>query len=42
MNKYEFDFGERLTELNDELQGLNAKARELEERISGNIGQLLR
>ena len=35
------DFGERLTELNDELQGLNAEASELEEKISENIGQLL-
>ena len=29
-------------ELNDELQGLNAEARELEERIGANVQQLLR
>ena len=38
----DFDFNERLTELNDELQGLNAEARELEERIGANIQGLLR
>ena len=38
----DFDFHERLTELNDELQGLNAEARELEERIGANIQGLLR
>ena len=37
----DFDFHERLTELNDELQGLNGEARELEERIEGNVGRLL-
>jgi len=37
----DFDFHERLAELNDELQGLNAEARELEERIGGIVGQLL-
>jgi type I restriction enzyme M protein len=37
----EFDFKERLQELNEELETLNAEARELEERISENIGKLL-
>ena len=37
----DFDFHERLGELNDELQGLNAEARELEERISLNVDGLL-
>jgi type I restriction enzyme M protein len=37
----DFDFHERLAELNDELQGLNAEARELEERIGENVGRLL-
>ena len=33
----EFIFAERLEELNEELETLNAEARELEERISENI-----
>ena len=37
----DFDFGERLTELNNELQGLNAEAREVEERIGANVSGLL-
>ena len=37
----DFDFHEKLTELNDELQGLNAEARELEERIGANVSGLL-
>ena len=37
----DFDFNERLTELNDELEQLNAEARELEETISQNISNLL-
>ena len=37
----DFDFHERLTELNDELQGLNVEARELEERIGVNVEELL-
>ena len=37
----EFDFKEQLEELNEELETLNAKARKLEERISGNISRLL-
>ena len=37
----DFDFNERLTELNDELEQLNAEARELEETISENIKALL-
>jgi len=36
-----FDFKERLGELNGELEVLNAEARELEERISENVGKLL-
>lgn len=37
----EFDFGERLEELNEEFETLNAEARELEERIAENVSQLL-
>jgi len=37
----EFDFAERLEELNEELETLNAKARELEERIALNVALLL-
>ena len=37
----DFDFNERLTELNDELEQLNAEAKDLEDRISTNVSQLL-
>ena len=37
----EFVFAERLEELNEELETLNAEARELEERISENVVMLL-
>ena len=37
----EFDFAERLEELNEELERLNAEAHELEERISENVAKLL-
>jgi len=37
----EFDFRERLEELNKELETLNAQARELEERIAENVAKLL-
>jgi type I restriction enzyme M protein len=37
----DFDFKERLQELNEELEVLNVETRELEERISENIGKLL-
>lgn len=37
----EFVFAERLEELNEELEALNAEARELEERIALNVAQLL-
>ena len=37
----EFVFAERLEELNEELETLNADARELEERIADNIASLL-
>jgi len=37
----DFDFKERLQELNEELEALNAEARELEERIAENVAQLL-
>jgi type I restriction enzyme M protein len=37
----EFDFKERLEELNEELETLNIEARELEERISDNLVRLL-
>ena len=37
----DFDFKERLEELNEELENLNAEARELEERIAENVAKLL-
>ncbi len=37
----DFDFKERLQELNEELERLNVEARELEERIAENIGKIL-
>ena len=37
----EFDFLERLEELNEELEALNSEARELEERIAANVVGLL-
>ena len=37
----EFEFAERLEELNEELETLNAEAKELEERISENVAVLL-
>ncbi len=37
----EFEFAERLEELNEELETLNAEARELEERIAENVSMLL-
>jgi type I restriction enzyme M protein len=37
----DFVFAERLEELNEELEVLNAEARELEERIAENVGKLL-
>jgi type I restriction enzyme M protein len=37
----DFDFAERLTELHEELEVLNAEAHELEERITENVSQLL-
>jgi type I restriction enzyme M protein len=37
----DFDFAERLEELNEELEVLNAGARELEEKISENVAKLL-
>ena len=37
----DFDFKERLEELNEELEKLNSEATELEQRISINIGNLL-
>lgn len=37
----DFDFKERLEELNEELQMLSAEARELEERIEENVSKLL-
>jgi type I restriction enzyme M protein len=36
-----FDFRERLEELNEELEGLNAEARLLEDRIAENVTKLL-
>jgi type I restriction enzyme M protein len=37
----DFDFKEKLEELNEELQSLNAEARELEQRINENTAELL-
>jgi type I restriction enzyme M protein len=37
----DFDFYERLEELNEELEVLNSEARELEERISANVAAVL-
>ena len=37
----DFDFKERLEELNEELEKLNGEARELEERIGENVAKLL-
>jgi type I restriction enzyme M protein len=37
----DFDFKEKLEELNEELEVLNAEARELEEQISENVAKLL-
>ncbi len=37
----DFEFTERLEELNEELETLNAEARELEERIAENVASLL-
>ncbi len=37
----DFEFAERLEELNEELETLNAEARELEERIAENVSALL-
>ena len=37
----DFDFAEKLTELNEELERLNAEAKVLEERISENVAKLL-
>ena len=36
----DFDFAERLEELNEELETLNGEARELEERIAENVTAL--
>ena len=38
----DFDFVERLQELNDELEGLNLEAKDLEEKIAENVSELLR
>jgi type I restriction enzyme M protein len=37
----DFDFAEKLEELNEELEVLNSEARELEERIAANVAKLL-
>ena len=37
----DFDFTERLEELNEELEALNVEARELEEQVSDNLSVLL-
>jgi type I restriction enzyme M protein len=38
----DFDFAERLSELNEELEVLNVEARALEERIAENVNKLLK
>jgi type I restriction enzyme M protein len=40
-DKEDFDFKERLEELNEELETLNAEARELEEKIVENVMKLV-
>ena len=37
----DFDFKERLEEMNEELEALNAEARELEARIAENVAGIL-
>jgi type I restriction enzyme M protein len=37
----DFDFKEKLEELNEELEALKSEARELEERIAENVAKLL-
>ena len=37
----DFDFKERLQELNEELEFLNAEAKQLEETIASNISSIL-
>jgi type I restriction enzyme M protein len=37
----DFNFVERMQELNEELEGLNTEARELEEEVSNNINKLI-
>ena len=37
----DFDFAERLEELNEELEVLNAEAHQLEERIAENVAMIL-
>jgi type I restriction enzyme M protein len=37
----DFDFKERLEEMNEELDALNAEARELEERIAENVAKII-
>ena len=40
-SKDDFDFAEKLEELNEELEVLNTEARELEDRIAANVAKLL-
>jgi len=40
--EYDFDFHERLGELNEELESLNDEARALEKQIAKNVSELLR
>ena len=37
----EFDFAERLEELNEELEAMNAEARQLESKIAENVASVL-
>ena len=37
----DFDFKERLEELNEELERLNGEARELETKIAENVAEIL-
>jgi type I restriction enzyme M protein len=37
----DFDFAEKLEELNEELEVLNSETRELEDRIAANVAEIL-
>ncbi len=41
-DKDDFDFYDKLEELNEELETLNAEARELEDKIAENVNSIMR